>query len=204
MNSLFVNSIQNFFVLALIAVTLQNTVFSRALGISSLISLIDDTTSTIIFGILLTLVNLLSGVMNFFLYNNVLIYNPYVEYLRPLSMFACMIVAFFIIYIFAIKFAPYEHINKCAQAMPLATFNCTVLGTLLLTTTKQFSLLGTIGFNIGSSVGFVIAVFLVTEGQRRINSSDVPASFRGLPVMLLYIAGLALAVYGLTGYSFSF
>ena len=79
-----------------------------------------------------------------------------------------------------------------------------MLGTLILTTSRQLPLLGTIGFAIGTSIGYVLAVFLVTEGQRKLQNDDMPAAFKGLPATLLYLAGLAFAVYGLTGYSFSF
>ncbi|NLC79470.1 MAG: NADH:ubiquinone oxidoreductase, subunit RnfA, partial [Ruminococcaceae bacterium] len=153
---------------------------------------------------LLTSVNLISGILYYFFYTGVVAKSGLSAYFRPLSMVACALVAFIIVYIIAVKFAAYENINKCIQAMPLATFNCTVIGTLLLATTRQYSLGGVIGFNLGSSIGYILAVLLVTEGRRRIDFSKVPAAFRGLPVMLLYISGLALAVYGLTGYSFSF
>ncbi len=204
MSNVLLNAIENFFVIALAAITLQNIVFSRAIGVSELMSLIDDTTSTFIFGTLLTSVNIISGILYYFFYTEVVSKNDFSIYLRPISMVACTFIAFIAVYIIAVKFAAYENINKCVQAMPLATFNCTVIGTLLLTTSRQFTLIGTIGFNLGSSIGYILAVILVTEGRRKIKLSEVPAAFRGLPVMLLYIAGLALAVYGLTGYSFSF
>ena len=38
------------------------------------------------------------------------------------------------------------------------------------------------------------------EGHRKIDRRSVPASFRGMPVMLIYIGILALAVYGFTGH----
>ena len=40
----------------------------------------------------------------------------------------------------------------------------------------------------------------VTEGQRKLQGRTVPNTFRGLPVTLLYIAVLALAIYGFTGH----
>ncbi|MEA4911250.1 MAG: Rnf-Nqr domain containing protein [Oscillospiraceae bacterium] len=204
MINIVLQAVASFFSLALIAVTIQNTVFARALGVSRLISLVDDTTDTLIFGVLNMLVTVLAGVLNYFVYTLFLADSPYMAYLRPLSIVACMAVSFILIYILAVKFAPYAHIEKAVGALPLATFNCTVLGTLVLTTSRQLSLLGTVGFSIGTSIGFVLAVFLVTEGQRKLQNDEMPAAFRGLPATLLYLAGLSLAVYCLTGYSFSF
>ena len=49
-------------------------------------------------------------------------------------------------------------------------------------------------------MGYFASVLLVMEGQRKIDRRSVPASFRGMPVMLIYIGILALAVYGFTGH----
>jgi hypothetical protein len=44
----------------------------------------------------------------------------------------------------------------------------------------------------------------VTEGQRKLQNRSMPSAFKGLPATLLFLAGLSLAVFGLTGYTFSF
>ena len=48
---------------------------------------------------------------------------------------------------------------------------------------------------------FVLAVLVVNEGQRKIQSRSLPAAFRGLPITLIYIGILALAIYGFTGHT---
>ncbi|MEA5050717.1 MAG: Rnf-Nqr domain containing protein [Oscillospiraceae bacterium] len=197
-------SVLSFFSLALIAVTIQNTVLARALGVSRLISLVDDTTDTLIFGLLMMLVTVIAGVLNYFVYSLFIVNSAWISYIRPLSIVVCMVLSYMLVYVLAVKFAPYAHIEKAVGELAPATFNCTVLGTLILTTSRQLPLLGTIGFAIGTSIGYVLAVFLVTEGQRKLQNDDMPAAFKGLPATLLYLAGLAFAVYGLTGYSFSF
>jgi Na+-translocating ferredoxin:NAD+ oxidoreductase RnfA subunit len=197
-------SVGAFFLLALTAMTIQNAVFARALGISRLISLIDDTTNTLIFGILLSIVNVLSGVFCFLL-NTFWLHNfSQATLVRPLAMVVCMSTAFSLVFVLAVKFAPRKHILQAVSALPPATFNCTVIGTLLIATTSQFSLANTIAFGLGSSAGFVLAVLLVTEGQRRLQNRSIPAAFKGLPATLLFLAGLAMAVYGLAGHGFSF
>jgi len=56
-------------------------------------------------------------------------------------------------------------------------------------------------FTIGSNLGYIISYSMLREGNRRMQSSDVPDAFRGLPVRLLYLAVLAVAFYALTGHS---
>ena len=60
------------------------------------------------------------------------------------------------------------------------------------------------GVALGSGVGYVLAVQVVLEGQRKLDSEKVPGIFRGLPVALLYIGILALAIYGFTGHTVAF
>ena len=57
------------------------------------------------------------------------------------------------------------------------------------------------GTSFSGRVGYVLAVILVNEGQRKIQNRNLPAAFRGLPITLIYIGILALAVYGFTGHT---
>ena len=94
--------------------------------------------------------------------------------------------------------------SRVAQLLPMATFNCAVIGCLLVTTIQNFTLVQTLGFAVGSGAGYTLAVLAVTEGQRKLQARAVPAVFRGLPVTLLYIGILALAIYGFTGHTAAF
>ena len=86
----------------------------------------------------------------------------------------------------------------------MATFNSAVLGPMLLTATSRFTFVETMGFALGSGLGYGLAVMLLTEGQRKLNNRNVPVAFRGLPINLLYIGILALAIYGITGHRLSY
>lgn len=193
----------NYLLLALTAITVENAVFARALGVSRLISLVDDTTSTVIFSILLTATTTASGVLYYYLYPNILEGIENEVYFRALAIVLCMSVSYLVIFILAVKLMPYEHVAKAAAAMPAAAFNCMVFGTVMLATQEKMTLTQNIIFSIGSSIGFSIAILLVTEGQRKLQNRDIPAAFKGLPATLLYLAGLAIAVYGFTGRIFS-
>jgi len=205
-NDAILQALGGFFTLALVAVTVQNAVLTRALGISRLISLVDETTDTLIFGILLTSVTTLSSILYYLINLGFFRSFPSRTYFRPLVMVLCMGAAFFIIFVLTVKFAPYEYLAKSVASLPLASFNCTVIGTLVISESSSigYSFFDTLAYGIGSSVGFVLAVLLVTEGQRQLKGRSIPSSFKGLPATLLFLAGLALAVYGLTGYTFSF
>ena len=57
------------------------------------------------------------------------------------------------------------------------------------------------GVIMGSGLGYLLAVMLVTEAGNRLRSKAIPEAFRGLPITLIYIGVLALAIYGFTGHS---
>ena len=79
--------------------------------------------------------------------------------------------------------------------------NSGVLGTVLVERTQSFTLAQSIGFGLGSGLGYLLAVMLVTEAGNRLRSKAIPEAFRGLPITLIYIGVLALAIYGFTGHS---
>ncbi len=93
------------------------------------------------------------------------------------------------------KAAPYRAL------LPLATVNCCVLGTLLICANQNYTLLQTVGFSLGSGVGYLFAVLIVEEGRRRLRSKNVPTIFQGLPSSLIYMGILSLALYGLLGHT---
>ena len=87
------------------------------------------------------------------------------------------------------------------RILPIAAVNSGVLGTVLVERTQSFTLEQSIGFGLGSGLGYLLAVMLVTEAQNRLRSRAIPEAFRGLPITLIYIGVLALAIYGFTGHS---
>ena len=91
--------------------------------------------------------------------------------------------------------------GKLLRIVPVAALNSCVLGTVLVERTQSFTLMQSLGFGLGSGVGYLLAVLLVTEAQHRLRSKAIPSAFRGLPITLVYIGVLALAIYGFTGHS---
>ena len=85
------------------------------------------------------------------------------------------------------------------RILPIAAVNSGVLGTVLVERTQSFTLMQSLGYGLGSGVGYLVAVLVVDEGRRRLRSKDIPHIFRGLPSVLIYIGILSLAIYGLVG-----
>ena len=100
-----------------------------------------------------------------------------------------------------LKLAKGPRSGQLIRILPIAAMNSGVLGTVLVERTQSFTLEQSIGFGLGSGLGYVLAVLLVTEARHRLRSRAIPKAFRGLPITLVYIGVLALAIYGFTGHS---
>ena len=108
--------------------------------------------------------------------------------LRPVMYLTC-IAAVCLFELLVLKLAKGPRSGQLIRILPVAAVNSGVLGTVLVERTQSFTLEQSLGFGLGSGLGYLLAVMLVTE------------AFRGLPVTLIYIGVLALAIYGFTGHS---
>ena len=186
------NTIGVAFAYAVLALFAQNAIFTRGLGVSRLIQLVgDERTSSWWFALLLCVTQTLVA--------------PLVELGLlaadyPLLYLAC--VAVVCIFEHAIlRAVKGPRSGLLIRILPIAAVNSGVLGTVLVERTQSFTLAQSIGFGLGSGLGYLLAVMLVTEAGNRLRSKAIPEAFRGLPITLIYIGVLALAIYGFTGHS---
>ncbi len=191
-----------FFIYAVAGVFAQNAVFSRALGVSRLVKLVDDpAVDTFVFGGLLCLVQFFAAPMAYFANLKLRVFKHWAAF-RPMVFVLCSMAAFLLVLFLALGIFRDQSSKAKAiiSVLPMATFNSAVMGTLLLSSIQNFTLLQAMSFALGSGVGYVLAVAVVTEGQRKLRSRAVPAAFKGLPITLLYIGILSLAIYGFIGH----
>ena len=92
--------------------------------------------------------------------------------------------------------------------LPLITTNCAVLGVALLVVQKQFSFGGethmlnlgqSVVFAIASAIGFGLAIILFAGIREQLEISNVPKSFRGVPIALITAGIMAMAFMGFSG-----
>ena len=125
-----------FFLYAILAVAAQNAIFTRALGVSRLVKMVEDGSVELLkFGLLLTLIQLLSSVPGY--YANRLLMGSSFAYkaaFQPVVLVLCSILAFFIVLLGIVLLGGKIAAKDYVELLPIATFNCCVLGTLLLTT----------------------------------------------------------------------
>ena len=200
-------AVLHFFTYAVMAVFAENIVFSHGLGVSHLLKLVETRDiRTLHYCLPILLVQLLSAPL---VWAARVWFTPWVRTvlpgwlpaaaLRPVIYLTCATIAMAVVWLLFRLFG--RHAAPYLEQLPLATYNCCVLGTILICVNQNFTLLETVAFSLGSGLGYLFAVAVVDEGRRRLRSKDVPAIFTGMPISLIYIGILALAIYGLVGHS---
>ena len=189
-----------FFSYAVLAIFAQNAIFTRGLGVSRLVQLVGDKrTSSWWFALMLCITQVLVAPLAFYA-GRLLAPLPNRAQLRPVVYLACIAVVC-LFELVVLKLAKGPRSGQLIRILPVAAVNSGVLGTVLVERTQSFTLEQSLGFGLGSGLGYLLAVMLVTEAQNRLRSRAIPEAFRGLPVTLIYIGVLALAIYGFTGHS---
>ncbi len=83
--------------------------------------------------------------------------------------------------------------------LPLITTNCAVLGVTISNIDAGYTFLASMVNAFGSGLGFFLAMVLFSGVRSRMEASDPPESFAGLPLTLTAAAIVSLAFFGFTG-----
>jgi electron transport complex protein RnfA len=188
----------SFFLMALTALAVENVIFFRVLGLNRQVLFLKSPKMGILYGGMFTLVALLSSLL-VSLVNHLLRDSIYTSYLRAPAYFICVAIVYVAIYLGTRAFLPavFEHIR---DILPVSVFNTALFGAFYVTAINGFNIFQTTGYAFGAGVGYTLAVLVVYFARKRLAISPVPRSFRGLPVLLIYIGMLSLALYGLIGH----
>ena len=184
---------------ALVAIVLENTIFSRALGVSTSLYLVRKEYSVPLVGLIMTTIITLASLGAYFI-NPLIRYQAWSYYAAPVIYVGIVAVIYVAALLITRRFVK-KRLTDVLSIIHVSAFNCASLGAILLVSSLSDATLGAyLGFAIGSGLGFTLATYLVRLAYHRLSSEDVPAAFRGFPVTLIYIGLVSLAIYGLIGH----
>jgi len=186
---------------SLIAIFVQNSIFERALGINVLIYASRNKEHLKGFFLAITYVTAISGAI-IYNFDRLFLGNEYYNIFLPILYVGVVSAVYILTLVFIWRFFP-KLFKSLKRYVHLSVFNCSVIGALFLSSQQGSDIFTYIGYGIGTGVGFLIAAYLLYIASDRLNSPLVPASFRGFPIMLVYVGILSLALYAFTGYTTS-
>ncbi len=187
----------------MIAMFLENTIFSRAIGSSTALFAVRKKVNIALLGGIMTLIIAIASLVTYFI-NPFIKASPYKYYITP-ALYVLIIGIIYIMFLLLTSAFFKKKKNDILKVIHIGAFNCAVLGALmLLQNISQISLGGYLGFAIGTGLGFTLATFFVEIAFERLSDESVPESFRGYPITLIYVGIVSLAIYGLIGHELPF
>ena len=102
------------------------------------------------------------------------------------------------------KFVPSLH-KSLGVYLPLITTNCAVLGVAINNINQtniygaNYSFIESLVNSFGVGLGFLLAMVLFSGLRSRIEESEIPEAFKGLPVTLIAASFISMAFMGFAG-----
>ena len=179
------------------AILIQNVILSRFLGTCPFLGVSKTKDSALGMGLAVTFVITISACVSWLLYNYVLV--PFeLTYMKTIVFILVIASLVQIIEMFIKKFSPSLY-RSLGIYLPLITTNCAVLGVAQGNTDQALSFGASMANAIGTGLGFALVIFIFSTIRYRLDASDTPKAFKGIPIALVTAAIMAMAFLGLSG-----
>lgn len=83
--------------------------------------------------------------------------------------------------------------------LPLITTNCAVMGVALLVQRKQYDLVTSLIYSVAATLGFLLALLLMSGIRERLDTCRVPNALKGTPIALIMAGLMSLAFMAFRG-----
>ena len=179
------------FLLAIISFTvIDNVILSRYFGICSFVGVSNKVKSAVGMGLAVTFVTIMAALVCWPIYNFILV-PAGMQYMETIVLILVIASLVQMVGFFIKKKSPALY-KSLGIYLPLITTNCAVLGVCS----------GNVGYDfgyamanaIGTSLGFLLVIFLYACIRVRLEGSSVPKAFKGVPIALI-VAGLMAFVF---------
>lgn len=179
------------------AIFTSNMIFSNFLGMCSFIAVSKEVPTVIGLGISVTMVMTVTTVLNYIVYWTILV--PFnLEYLMYI-IFILVIAAFVQLLEMVLERYLQTLYYSLGIFLPLITVNCAILGVSLFMVTRQYNFSQTVGYAIGSGIGWALAITAMAGIRSKLNEKSIPEGLRGTPITLIITGIMALAFIGFSG-----
>ncbi len=175
----------------------NNMILANFLGMCSFIAVSKEIKTSLGLGQAVTFVLTGTSIINYLIYTYLL--EPYnLEYLRFI-VFIITIAAFVqLVEMIIERYVPTLYYSL-GIFLPLITVNCAILGVSLFLVIREYTLLQSLAFGIGSGLGWTLAIVALAGIRQKIKNAPVPKGLQGAGVTLIITGLMALAFIGLSG-----
>ena len=178
-------------------VLINNYVLNQFLGICPFLGVSKKVNQASGMGMAVIFVMLFATAATWPIYNFVLVPLK-IEYFQTIVFILVIATLVQFVEIILKRFIPSLHASLGIY-LPLITTNCAVLGVTINNITAGYSFLESMISSLGVGLGFMLAMLLFAGVRSKLDDSNAPKCFRGLPVTLIAASIVAMAFYGFAG-----
>lgn len=179
------------------AIFTNNMIFSNFLGMCSYIAVSKEIPTALGLGQAVTFVLACTTIINYLVYYYVLVPLK-LEYLRFI-VFIISIAAF----VQLLEMVVERYLPNLYYALgiflPLITVNCAILGVSLFMIIRKYNFLQSIGFSIGSGIGWTLAIVALAGIRQKLKRASIHKGLEGAGISLIITGLMALAFVGFSG-----
>lgn len=188
---------EGLFLIFLSALLVNNIILMRFLGLCPFFGVSNKIDTAVGMGMAVIFVMTLASVITWIIYQYIL--TPLnLVYLRTAAFILVIASLVQFIELFLKKSVPGLY-SALGIYLPLITTNCAILGVAFLNIDYHYTIIQTIVYSIGVSLGFTLALVLMAGLRERIEMAPVPEPFKGLPIAFVTASLMALAFLGFAG-----
>lgn len=184
-------------VILMTSVLVNNYVLNRFLGICPFLGVSKKLNQAVGMGVAVIFVMLLATlvtwpIQRFLLEPNDLGYMQTIIFILVIAALAQLVE------IILKRYIPSLH-KALGVYLPLITTNCAVLGVTINNINDGYNFLESMVSSLGCGLGFLLAMVLFAGVRSRLETSNAPQSFKGLPITLIAAAIVSCAFFGFAG-----
>ena len=184
-------------VILLSAMLVDNFVLSKFMGICPFLGVSKKLDSAVGMGAAVTFVMICATVCTTLIYTLILVPMK-LEYLKTIAFI--LIIALFVQIVEMILKKKVPSLYKSLGVyLPLITTNCAVLGVTILNIDNGYTMLQSAVNAMGAGLGFTVALVIFSGVRSRVNSADIPETFKGIPSTLIAASIVSISFMGFSG-----
>ena len=179
------------------AMIIDNFVLSKFMGICPFLGVSKKLSSSVGMGVAVIIVMVLSTLATYPFYMYILVPLK-LEYLNNMAFI--LIIALFVQLIEIILKKVMPPLYKALGVyLPLITTNCAVLGVTMININNGLTFAGSIVNALGGGLGFTLALVMFSGVRSRLETCDIPQTFKGVPSTLIAASIVSVSFMGFAG-----
>ena len=186
----------SFLLFMVYCVFVNNFIFTRFLGCCPFLGVSSKVQTATGMGLAVTFVMALASFFTYFV--NMLLLALNLKYLQTIAFILVIAALVQFVEMFMKKSMPALY-SALGVYLPLITTNCAVLAVTVMNADNSYNLFESVCNGVFGALGFMLAIVLMAGVRERLESSDIPKSFKGFPSSLIIAGLMSIAFMGFQG-----